>query len=114
SGGRARPTTGADRPDPTDRRREPAPTTDRSGSPWRRGLDWSAADCQVEGRTATRVYVGSDGVMVPPVTDAEKATRRQKLKEKRRRRGRKARPLPPRKAGADQWYKVSRIITLDD
>ena len=50
-------------------------------------LDWSAADCQVEGRDTTRIYVGSDGVMVPLVTDAEKATRRQKVKEKRRRIG---------------------------
>ena len=33
-------------------------------------LGWSAADCQVEGRTGTRIYVGSDGVMVPLVTDA--------------------------------------------
>src|SRR5215472_15506699 len=33
-------------------------------------LDWSAADCQTEG-PATRIYLGSDGVMVPLVTDAE-------------------------------------------
>ena len=51
-------------------------------------LDWSAADCQIEGRATTRIYVGSDGVMVPLVTDAEKTTRREKIKEKRRRRGR--------------------------
>ena len=57
-------------------------------------LDWSAADCQVEGQTTTRIYVGSDGVMVPLVTEAEKTSRRKKVKEKRRRRGKKARPLP--------------------
>jgi hypothetical protein len=77
-------------------------------------LDWSAADCRVEGQTATRIYVGSDGVMVPLVTDAEKTTRRQKVKEKRRRRGRKARPLPPRKAGADQHYKEFKIVAFYD
>jgi hypothetical protein len=77
-------------------------------------LDWSAADCKVEGRDTARIYVGSDGVMVPLVTDAEKATRRQKVKEKRRRRGRKARPLPPRKAGADQRYKEFKIIAFYD
>ena len=77
-------------------------------------LDWSAADCKVEGQATTRIYVGSDGVMVPLVTDAEKTTRRQKVKEKRRRRGRKARPLPPRKAGADQRYKEFKIVAFYD
>jgi hypothetical protein len=77
-------------------------------------LDWSAADCKVEGRATARIYVGSDGVMVPLVTDAEKTTRRQKVKEKRRRRGRKARPLPPRKAGADQHYKEFKIVAFYD
>jgi hypothetical protein len=77
-------------------------------------LDWSAADCKVQGQTTTRIYVGSDGVMVPLVTDAEKTTRRQKVKEKRRRRGRKARPLPPRKAGADQRYKEFKVVAFYD
>jgi hypothetical protein len=77
-------------------------------------LDWSAADCEVEGKATTRIYVGSDGVMVPTVTDAEKTARRQKVKEKRRRRGRKARPLPPRKAGADQRYKEFKIVAFYD
>jgi hypothetical protein len=77
-------------------------------------LDWSAADCQIEGQATTRIYVGSDGVMVPLVTDAEKTARRQKIKEKRRRRGRKARPLPPRKPGADQRYKEFKIVAFYD
>lgn len=77
-------------------------------------LDWSAADCRVEGPGGTRIYVGSDGVMVPLVTGAEKAARRQKVKEKRRRRGRKARPLPPKKAGADQRYKEFKIVAFYD
>jgi hypothetical protein len=77
-------------------------------------LDWSAADCEVEGQATTRIYVGSDGVMVPLVTDAEKTARRQKVKEKRRRRGRMARPLPPRKSGADQHYKEFKIVAFYD
>jgi hypothetical protein len=66
-------------------------------------LDRSAADCRTEG-PATRIYLGSDGVMVPLVTDTEKALRRRKIVERRRRRGGKARPLPPRDSGTDQRY----------
>src|SRR6478609_11729697 len=33
-------------------------------------LDWSAADCKTREK-ATRIYVGSDGVMVPLVTETE-------------------------------------------
>ena len=77
-------------------------------------LEWSAADCKTGSQQATRIYIGSDGVMVPLVTDAEKASRRQKIKEKRRRRGKKARPLPPRKSGADQRYKEFKIVAFYD
>jgi hypothetical protein len=77
-------------------------------------LDWSAADCKIGSQKTTRIYLGSDGVMVPLVTDAEKASRRQKIKQKRRRRGKKARPLPPRKAGADQRYKEFKIVAFYD
>jgi hypothetical protein len=76
-------------------------------------LSWSAADCKTEEK-ATRIYVGSDGVMVPLVTDTEKTSRRKKVKEQRRRRGKKARPLPPRKSGADQDYKEFKIVALYD
>ena len=76
-------------------------------------VNWSATDCRTESG-ATRVYFGSDGVMVPLVTDAEKKARRQKIKEKRRRRGRKARPLPAAKAGADQKYKEFKIVAYYD
>jgi hypothetical protein len=76
-------------------------------------IDWSAADCRTEAGP-TRLYVGSDGVMVPLVTDAEKAARRQKVEQKRRRRGKKARPLPPRRPGADQHYKEFKIVALYD
>jgi hypothetical protein len=76
-------------------------------------VDWSAADCPTEAKT-TRVYFGSDGVMVPLVTDTEKRSRRQAVKQKRRRRGKKARPLPPSKRGADQRYKEFKIVAFYD
>ncbi len=76
-------------------------------------LDWSAADCRTEEKT-TRIYLGSDGVMVPLVTDTEKISRRKKVKEKRRRRGKKARPLPARRSGADQSYKEFKIVAFYD
>src|SRR6202044_2471911 len=62
----------------------------------------------------TRLYFGSDGVRVPHVTGAEKRNRRSKIKEKRRRRGRKAKPLPTLKAGADQKYKEFKIVAYYD
>jgi hypothetical protein len=76
-------------------------------------LDWSAADCKTPEKT-TRLYPGSDGVMVPLVTDTEKVSRRKRVKEKRRRRGKKARPLPTRKSGADQSYKEFKIVAFYD
>jgi hypothetical protein len=76
-------------------------------------VTWSATDCRTESGT-TRVYFGSDGVMVPLVTNTEKKSRRQKIKEKRRRRGRKCRPLPAAKAGADQKYKEFKIVAYYD
>jgi hypothetical protein len=78
-------------------------------------LDWSARDCKTKPKEkTTRIYVGSDGVMVPLVTDTEKISRRQKTKEKRRRRRKKAQPLPPRKSGADQHYKEFKIVAFYD
>jgi hypothetical protein len=76
-------------------------------------IHWSAADCRTETHT-TRVYLGSDGVMVPLVTDAEKTARRQKIKQKRQQRGRKTRPLPPKKPGVDQHYKEFKIVAFYD
>ena len=78
-------------------------------------VGWSATDCRIEPKAkTTRLYLGSDGVMVPLVTDAEKTTRRQRTKQRRRERGKKARPLPPKKAGADQGYKEFKIVAFYD
>jgi hypothetical protein len=75
--------------------------------------DWEAADCRTESGT-TRVYLGADGVMVPLITDAEKKKRRAAVKQKRQKRGRKCRPLPARKTGADQSYKEFKLVTFYD
>ena len=56
-------------------------------------VERSAADGRTESGSS-HIYFGSDGVQVPLVTEAEKRTRRQKIKDKRRHRGKKARPLP--------------------
>lgn len=79
---------------------------------------FTAADCVVPGdRQRTRIYTGVDGVMVPVITDAEKRKRRESVVRKRRaaeRAGKRLRPLPPRKFGADQSFKEFKTITFYD
>jgi hypothetical protein len=82
-------------------------------------VPWTASDCQLKdtaGRPSgqTRIYLGADGVKVPLVTDAEKVKRRTAVKQKRRRRGKKCRPLPRAKRGADGRYKEFKIVTYYD
>lgn len=82
-------------------------------------LDWQACDCPAldpEGNPTeqSRIYLGSDGVMVPHITDQEKRTRRERIKVKRRRCGKKRRPLRKAKAGADGPFKEFKIVTLYD
>lgn len=82
-------------------------------------IDWTADDCPAldkDGQPTeqSRLYLGSDGVMVPHVTDREKRTRRDRIKAKRRRCGKKRRALPKAKRGADQSYKEFKIVTLYD
>ena len=82
-------------------------------------LDWTASDCPAldkEGQPTerSRIYLGSDGVMVPHVTDQEKRTRRDRVKAKRRRCGKKRRPLPKARPGADGPFKEFKIVTLYD
>jgi hypothetical protein len=85
----------------------------------RLALAWDAGQCFVpdeQGRptTATRVYLGVDGVMVPTVTRQEKDVRRATVRAKRRRRGRKCRPLPRARPGSDQSFKEVKIVTFYD
>lgn len=75
--------------------------------------DWSSEDCQSEQDT-TRVYIGCDGVKVPLVTDEEKKKRRKQIRDKRRRRGRKCKPLPRARIGADCSYKDFKVAYLYD
>jgi hypothetical protein len=77
------------------------------------GTAWKAADCRLnpqEGGPKTRIYTGCDGVMVPVITEAEKEKRRAAIKAKRRRCGRKCKPLPPRRRGADQAWKEFKVV----
>lgn len=76
-------------------------------------VGWSADQCRTEQGTS-RVYLGCDGVKVPIVTDAEKRKRRAKTKAKRRRCGKKRRPLAPLRRGADQAFKEFRVVTAYD
>jgi hypothetical protein len=75
--------------------------------------DWLAKLCPgPEGKSL--VYLSSDGFMAPLITDAEKVSRRQKAVRKRRSCGKKRRPLPPRKKGADQRYKEFKAVMFYD
>lgn len=91
-----------------------------SGRDGSMAIGWTAADCVTRDAAdpsrpgPTRVYLGCDGVLVPMVTATERAARRRSVRQKRRRRGRKARPLPPARAGADQKYKEFKIVAYYD
>jgi len=83
------------------------------------GTAWTSQDCIVpqqagEASKKTRVYTGCDGVMVPVITQAEKQKRRTKVKEKRRKCGKKRRPLPPLRKGADQAWKEFKVVYFYD
>jgi hypothetical protein len=74
---------------------------------------WTAEDCRTaEG--VSRMYLGCDGVQVPLVTEEEKQKRRTKIREQRRRRGRRCQPLPRAKTGADQAYKEFKVANFYD
>ena len=80
---------------------------------------WTATDCRVVEKGGkvpekTRVYTGCDGVMVPVITHMEKQKRRGKVKEKRRKSGKRRRPLPPLRKGADQSWKEFKIVYFYD
>lgn len=79
---------------------------------------FTVADCVIPGdRKRTRIYTGVDGVMVPIITDGEKRKRRENVVRKRRsaeQAGKRLRPLPPRRIGADQSFKEFKTITFYD
>jgi hypothetical protein len=82
-------------------------------------VDWDASDCPALDQDGvatdkTRIYLGCDGVMVPLITQKEKDQRRSKVKAKRRRRGKKCRPLPRARKGTDGPFKEFKMVTLYD
>jgi hypothetical protein len=66
------------------------------------------------GRGPSRIYLGCDGFTARLVTDAEKRKRRDGVKQKRRRGGKRCRPLPRAKRGADQAFKEFKLVTFYD
>jgi hypothetical protein len=52
--------------------------------------------------------------MVPLVTDVEKRKRRATIKHKRKLRGKKAKPLPPLRRGADQAFQEFKLVVYYD
>ena len=70
--------------------------------------EWSSEDCQAE-QITTRMYLSDDGVKVPLITDEEKRKRRQHIRVKRRRRGRKCKPLLGVQKGTDCAYKNFKV-----
>ena len=75
--------------------------------------EWSSEDCQTELNT-TRMYLRCDGVKVPLMTAEEKKKRRQHIRIKRRRRGRKCKPLTRAQKGTDRAYKYFKVSYFYD
>lgn len=74
---------------------------------------WHARQCQLaDGQS--RVYLSSDGFMVPTITAEEKQARRRKVVEKRKNRGTPKRPLAAVKRGSDQRYKEFKAVMFYD
>jgi hypothetical protein len=76
----------------------------------RYGPDWTAADC-----TDQTVITGTDGVMVPVVTQEQKNKRRTTEAQKRKREGRRSTAKPGRpRSGHDGPYKEFKIVSFYD
>ncbi len=78
---------------------------------------FQASDCLADPKEPTgptRLYNGVDGVMVPAITDAEKIKRREAIKHKRQRSGKKCCTLPPRRKGTDEKFKEFKVIVFYD
>jgi len=62
----------------------------------------------------TRIYVGTDGVMVPVIHEDEKVLRRANELKKRQKSGKKCRPLRPRKPGWTGDYREFKVVEFHD
>jgi len=84
--------------------------------------DWDVSDCKMSVDGPTRIMVGSDGVMVPLITQSEKQKRRKNRRPRRRkkakgqtaiaRKRRRRTKKPKRCRGADNPYKEFKIATF--
>ena len=72
-------------------------------------ISFSIEDCKTSAKGPKRLYVGTDGVKVPMVTESEKNKRR-KLRGRKRHSGRRRRM----NKGADNAYKEFKIATIYD
>lgn len=79
---------------------------------------WSAQDARVSPGGPTRVYEGTDGVMVPTVTQEEKDKRRKAHAVRRQQRSAagldNAKPLAPARPGSDERFKEMKIGVFYD
>lgn len=79
---------------------------------------WSAQDARVAPGGPTRVYEGTDGVMVPTITQEEKDKRRQAQAVRRQQRSAaglgNAKPLAPARPGSDERFKEMKIGVFYD
>lgn len=62
----------------------------------------------------TRLYVGTDGVMVSVIAESEKVLRRKKILLKRQKSGKKRRALRPRKKGWTSPYREFKVVEFHD
>ena len=78
---------------------------------------WEASDCRVGENGPTRVTVGTDGVMVPVITEAEKRKRRENVRRRgqvRRKRSGSKKAKRSRTRGSDPGYKEFKIVAFYD
>jgi len=78
------------------------------------GVETPPSNPTTKSAPKTRLYIGVDGVMVPVITDDEKIKRRNKVCQKRQQRGRKCRPLPPRRRGWTGNSREFKVVTFYD
>src|SRR3972149_4441816 len=72
----------------------------------------AGSECPTDALLLPREVTVTRGVREATTPETEKAARRQKVLEQRRRRGRKCPPLPPRKKGTDNAWKEFKTITF--
>jgi len=78
---------------------------------------FTAADCPADPadpQSPTRLYHGTDGVMVPVITEHEKTVRREAAETKRQADGQSLDDLPPRMPGCDESHKEFKAMTFYD